>query len=269
MENILYAILVLGVMGAVFGAVLAFAAKVFHVEQDPRIAEVRSALAGANCGGCGFPGCDAYAQAVVLEGAAPNLCSPGGSKSAEKICEIMCLDNSAEAKYVAFVPCSGSSEKAKKLFEYEGPADCLAAMRFGNKGPKLCQFSCIGLGNCVNACMFGAMNIVNGVAEVDREKCVACMACAEACPKGIIKKVPYEQKVLVGCRSTDKGAAKRKVCDASCIACMKCQRECPHEAIVVENNIAVIDNDKCTGCGTCAKVCPRSIIHPQKIYVQD
>ena len=142
-------------------------------------------------------------------------------------------------------------------------------MRFGNKGPKLCQFTCIGLGNCVNACMFGAMNIVNGVAEVDREKCVACMACAEACPKGIIKKVPYEQKVLVGCRSTDKGAAKRKVCDASCIACMKCQRECPHEAIVVENNIAVIDYDKCTGCGTCAKVCPRSIIHPQKIYVQD
>ncbi len=142
-------------------------------------------------------------------------------------------------------------------------------MRFGNKGPKACQFSCIGLGTCVNACQFDAMHIVNGVAQVDREKCTSCMACASACPKGIIQKVPYEQRVLVGCRSNDKGAQTRKLCDAGCIGCMKCQRECPHEAIKVVNNLAVIDYDKCTGCGHCAEVCPRQIIHPQKVYVQD
>ena len=111
-------------------------------------------------------------------------------------------------------------------------------MRFGNKGPKACQFSCIGFGNCVRACQFDAMHIVNGVAVVDREKCTSCMACASACPKQIIQKVPYEQRVLVGCRSNDKGAQTRKLCDAGCIGCMKCQRECPHEAIKVENNVA-------------------------------
>ena len=266
--NIVYSILVLGIMGAVFGAILAFAAKIFHVEQDPRIDEVRAALAGANCGGCGFAGCDAYAAAVVAGEAPPNKCSPGGAATAEKVAAIMGLDAVAEVKYVAFVPCSGTDEAAKLFFDYEGPKDCVAAMRFGNKGPKQCQFSCIGFGNCVRACQFGAMHIVNGVAEVDREKCVACMACAEACPKKIIRKVPYEQRVLVGCRSEDKGAQTRKLCDAGCIGCMKCQKECPHEAIKVVNFVATIDYDKCTGCGHCAEVCPRHIIHPQKIYQQ-
>ena len=180
----------------------------------------------------------------------------------------MGLDAAPEVKYVAFVPCSGSAETAKLFFEYDGPKDCVAAMRFGNKGPKQCQFSCIGLGNCVRACQFGAMHIVNGVAKVDRDKCVGCMACADACPKKIIEKVPYKQAVLVGCRSEDKGAQTRKMCDAGCIGCMKCQRECPHEAIKVVNNVAVIDYDKCTGCGHCAEVCPRHIIHPQKVYEQ-
>ena len=227
MLNVLYAILVLGVMGAIFGGLLAFAAKIFYVEQDPRIEEVRAALAGANCGGCGYAGCDAYAAAVVAGEAPPNKCGPGGAAAAEKVAAVMGLDAAAPVKYVAFVPCSGSADKAKMFFNYEGPQDCLAAMRFGNRGPKECQFSCVGLGNCVRACQFGAMHIVNGVAEVDREKCVACMACAAACPKHIIRKVPYEQAVLVGCHSTDKGARTRKVCDAGCIGCMKCQRECP------------------------------------------
>ena len=132
----------------------------------------------------------------------------------------MGLDAVASVKYVAYVPCSGSCGTARDFFEYEGPADCVAAMRFGNKGPKACQFSCIGLGNCVRACQFGAMHIENGVAVVDREKCTSCMACASACPKGIIQKVPYEQRVLVGCRSNDKGAQTRKLCDAGCIGCM-------------------------------------------------
>ena len=269
MMNILYAVLVLGVMGAVFGAVLAFAAKIFYVEQDERVEAVRGALAGANCGGCGFPGCDGYAAAVVAGEAAPNCCAPAGAAGAAKIAEIMGLDAIEDQKYVAFVPCSGGDGHAQMFFDYDGPKDCVAAMRFGNKGPKSCQFSCIGLGNCVSACQFGAMNIVNGVAEVDREKCVACLACATACPKNIIQKVPYEQSVLVGCRSLDKGAQTRKMCDLGCIGCMKCQRECPAEAIKVTGGVAVIDYSKCTNCGHCAEVCPRGIIHPQKIYVQN
>ena len=150
--NIVYAMLVLGVMGAVFGGLLAFAAKIFYVEQDPRIGEVREALAGANCGGCGYAGCDAYAAAVVAGEAPPNKCSPGGAATAEKVAAIMGLDAAPEVKYVAFVPCSGNADAAKLFFDYDGPKDCVAAMRFGNKGPKECQFSCIGLGNCVRAC---------------------------------------------------------------------------------------------------------------------
>ncbi len=267
--NIIYAILVLGILGAVFGGLLAFAAKIFHVEEDERIGQVRECLAGANCGGCGYAGCDAYAAAVVAGEAPPNKCGPGGSKTAAAVAAIMGLDAVPDVKYVAYVPCSGSCDTAKNFFDYEGPKDCVAAMRFGNKGPKACQFSCIGFGTCVNACQFDAMHIVNGVAVVDREKCTSCMACAAACPKQIIQKVPYEQRVLVGCRSNDKGAQTRKLCDAGCIGCMKCQRECPHEAIKVVNNVAVIDYDKCTGCGHCAEVCPRQIIHPQKVYAQD
>lgn len=263
MMNILYAVLVLGVMGAIFGGLLAFAAKIFHVEQDPRIDEVRSALAGANCGGCGYAGCDAYAAAVVAGEAPPNKCSPGGAATAVKVADIMGLDAAPEVKYVAFVPCSGSAETAKLFFEYDGPKDCVAAMRFGNKGPKQCQFSCIGLGNCVRACQFGAMHIENGVAVVDREKCVACMACYDACPKKIIRKVPYEQRVLVGCRSEDKGAQTRKMCDAGCIGCMKCQRECPADAIVIKDSLARIDVSKCVQCGHCSDICPRHIIKVQ------
>lgn len=268
MNNVINAVLVLGIMGAVFGAVLALASKVFHVDVDERVTKVREALAGANCGGCGYPGCDGYAAAVVSGEAPTNKCVAGGAPTAAKVAEIMGVSAGMGEKMVAFVPCSGGNGIAKNFFEYSGPQDCVAAMRFGNKGPKECQFSCIGLGNCVRACMFDAMHIENGVAMVDREKCVACMACAEACPKDIIQKVPYNQKVLVSCRSHDKGARVIKVCETGCIGCMKCQKVCPTGAIVVKDNLAGIDYDKCIGCGKCVEVCPRNIIETQKIYVQ-
>ena len=134
-------------------------------------------------------------------------------------------------------------------------------MLFGGKSNKECRFACIGLGNCARACKFGAMHIVNGVAKVVRDKCVGCMACADACPKKIIERVPYKQAVLVACRNQDKGAVTRKICDVGCIGCMKCQRECPADAIKIENFVSKIDYDKCVGCGHCADICPRGIIN--------
>ena len=257
---ILEGIAVLGIMGAVFGALLAFAAKIFHVEVDPKQEAVRECLAGANCGGCGYPGCDGYAAAVAAGQAPVNCCVAGGQAAADKIAEIMGVSAGAEEKMVAFVPCSGAEGVAVKRFNYQGPQDCQAAMLFGGKSNKECRFACIGLGNCARACKFGAMHIVNGVAKVDRDKCVGCMACADACPKKIIEKVPYKQAVLVGCRNQDKGAVTRKICDVGCIGCMKCQRECPAEAIKIENFVSTIDYDKCVGCGHCADICPRGII---------
>ena len=135
------------------------------------------------------------------------------------------------------------------------------AMLFGGKSNKECRFACIGLGNCARACKFGAMHIVNGVAHVDEDLCVGCMACADACPKKIIERVPYKQAVLVACRNQDKGAVTRKICDVGCIGCMKCQRECPADAIKIENFVSKIDYDKCVGCGHCADICPRGIIN--------
>ena len=263
MNTIITAVLVLGIMGAVFGAALAFAAKIFYVEVDPKESAIRGCLAGANCGGCGFPGCDGYAKAVA-EGKAPtNKCVAGGPEAAAKIGEIMGVSADMGEKMVAHVPCSGGCGVAVPRFNYNGPQDCQAAMLFGGKSNKECTFACIGLGNCARACKFDAMHIVNGVAKVDREKCVACGACQDVCPKKLIEMVPYKQTVLQNCRNHDKGAVTRKICDAGCIGCMKCQRECPAEAIVVENFLAKIDYDKCVQCGHCVDICPRGILKDQ------
>ena len=259
--NILIAIAVLGAMGAIFGAALAFAAKIFHVEVDPKEAAVRECLAGANCGGCGFPGCDGYAKAVA-EGKAPtNKCVAGGPEAAAKIAEIMGVSTGAGEKMVAWVPCHGCSDAAVPRFEYNGPKDCQAAMLFGGKSNKECTFACIGLGNCERACKFDAMHVVNGVAKVDRDKCVGCGMCANTCPQKIIDILPKTSRVTVGCSSKDLGKNVTKACKVGCIGCKMCEKTCKFDAIHVVDNLAKIDPDKCKNCGMCAKACPRKIIH--------
>ena len=263
MSTTVLAVVVLGIMGAVFGLVLGFAAKIFHVDVDPKVSAVRECLAGANCGGCGFAGCDAYAAAVAAGEAPTNKCVAGGAAAAEKVAAVMGVEASAATKMVAFVPCAGETGVAARRFNYSGPQNCQSAMLFGGRDNKDCKFACVGLGNCVKACQFGAMNIVNGVAKVDRDKCVGCGACAEACPKKMIRLVPYDQKVIPTCSSKEKGAVVMKQCDAGCIGCMKCERECPAEAIKVTDNLAAIDYSKCIQCGHCADICPRHIIRHQ------
>ena len=261
MKTILLSMLVLGVIGGIFGALLAFASKIFRVEVDPKQEKVRAALAGANCGGCGYPGCDGYAAAVARGEAPTNRCVAGGAATAAAVAEIMGVTAGASEKMVAFVPCSGTEGHAEMRFNYTGPKDCRAAMLFGGKSNKTCTFACIGLGNCVKACKFDAMHIVDGIAKVDRYNCVGCGACADACPKSIIKLIPESQKVVPACSNKDKGARVMKICDFGCIGCMKCQRECPADAIVVKHNLATVDPAKCVGCGHCADVCPRHIIN--------
>ena len=260
MLRILLAVAVLGVLGALFGAILAFASNIFHVEVDPKQAAVRECLAGANCGGCGFPGCDGYAAAVAKGEAPTNKCVAGGAECAAKVAEIMGVSAGDTDKMVAFVPCSGTEGHAELRFNYSGPQDCQAAMLFGGKSNKSCTFACIGLGNCTRACQFDAIHIVDGVAKVDRSKCVGCGACADTCPKNIIKLIPEKQKIMPVCGNHDKGARVTKICDFGCIGCMKCQRECPADAIVVKDFLAQVDTSKCIQCGHCADICPRHII---------
>ena len=259
--NIIFAVAVLGLTALIFGVILAVAAKVFEVQVDERLPRIRECLAGANCGGCGYPGCDGCASAI-LEGKAPvSACAPAGAEGAAKIAEIMGMAAPTGERKVAHVICNGG-EAATKRFEYRGVQDCIGALKVG-AGPLDCAFGCLGFGSCVKACQFDAIHInEKGVAEVDPNKCTNCGACRIACPRKIIVEVPASKKVFVQCANKDKGPAAMKVCKNSCIGCGMCERECKKDAIQVVNGVAVIDYDKCVGCKLCTKVCPRDAISP-------
>lgn len=257
--NIIYAAASLSIMGLLFALILGFAAKAFAVEVDERIPKITEALPGANCGGCGYPGCGGLASAIV-EGSAPvNACPVGGSDCAAKIAEIMGVDAGSADKMVAHVHCNGGCN-AKDKFAYEGLEDCRAAMRVG--GNKVCADACLGMGSCVKVCPFDAIHIENGTAVVDKEKCTACKKCIAECPKNIISLVPYKNPVTINCSSKEKAPDVVKSCSVGCIGCKQCEKACKFDAIHVVNNIAVIDYDKCKACKVCAKVCPRNIISP-------
>ena len=261
MMNIVAAILVLGILGAVFGAVLSVASKIFEVKKDPREEEILSHLAGANCGGCGYPGCGGCAAAILAGDAPVTACAPAGAENAAAIAKIMGQEAPSGERQVAFVRCNGGVN-AKKRFDYIGVKDCISATKVA-AGPLECSFGCLGFGSCVSACQFGAMSIgPNGAAVVDPDKCTACMACAAACPRKLIVSVPVSKKVRVTCANQDKGKGTMSVCNNSCIGCGLCQRECKKDAIHVVNGVAVIDYDKCVGCKLCTKVCPRDAILP-------
>lgn len=258
--NIIFAVAALSIMGLLFAILLGIAAKAFAVEVDERIPLVRDCLPGANCGGCGYPGCDGLASAIV-EGKAPvNGCPVGGAECAQKIASVMGLEASQQEPKVAHVHCSGGCKAIDKA-KYEGLQDCNAAMRVAG-GPKECSFGCMGLGSCVSACAFDAIHIVDGKALVDPEKCVSCGKCVTVCPKKLIDIVQKSKKVHVNCTNQEKGAVAMKICEVSCIGCKKCEKSCKFDAIHVENNVAKIDYEKCKNCKMCSKACPRNCIEP-------
>lgn len=254
-------VILVSVIGAVCGVGLTLAAKFMAVPVDETAVKIRECLPGANCGGCGFAGCDDYAAALAADPTiAPNMCAPGGAAAAAAIAAVLGVDAGDTEPKVARVHCTGAEGVHKKSMEYQGFSTCAAAKGFFG-GPGECKNGCIGFGDCVAACKYDAIQVVNGVAWVDMEQCVACGACAKACPQALIKLVPKKSRVWVGCSSTDHGKITRQVCDAGCIGCKLCEKACKFEAIKVENNHAVIDTDKCKNCGLCAKACPRHIIH--------
>lgn len=257
--KILLPVLIFIGLGLLMGALLALASKLFAVKKDEKAEAIKECLPGANCGGCGYSGCDAYAAAVSAGDAPVNKCSVGGAEAASKIAQIMGVDAGEQVRMRAQVMCSGTGEYAKKKYIYEGIDDCVAASKIGG-GDKMCKNGCIGLGTCVRACPFDAIVVENGVAAVDYSKCKGCGICVSACPKGIIKLIPFDAKHWVGCMSVDDGKNTRKVCDVGCISCKLCQKNCLAGAINVDNFVASIDYDKCTGCDICTDKCPRHII---------
>lgn len=264
------AIVSLGLLGLIFGAVLALAAKKLAVKTDPREASVLEALPGANCGACGYPGCAGFASAIVAGKAPVSACPVGGAQVAARIGEIMGLavDTSAMTRRVAYVKCLGDNEACPAKFTYDGEPNCRAALLVGG-GPKLCSFGCLGLGSCVAACQFGAMQMSDrGLPVVDPVKCTACGKCVDACPRHLIELLDEDIAVCVACCSTAKGADVRKTCKVGCIGCGLCAKNCPAGAITVTDSLARIDQAKCTRCGICAEKCPPKCIVVQPDHVR-
>lgn len=261
MNTILYPVLILGGLGAVFAILLSVASNVFAVEVDPLIDAIDNVLPGANCGACGYPGCAGYAKAVANGEASLTACSVGGEPVATKIGEILGTDAGDIEREVAVVLCQGDCETAKEKFIYDGIADCRSAASIQG-GSKACSFGCLGCGTCVDACDFDAIEIVNGVAIIDKDKCVACGKCIPACPKDIIEFVPYDKEYIVKCMSTEAGKDVRQSCSVGCIGCQICVKACPKDAITFDNFLAKIDYDKCINCSICAGKCPTKAIFP-------
>ncbi len=259
-QGIIIATVLIGCVGLFVGLFLGVAGIKFAVEVDPNEELVLAELPGNNCGGCGYAGCSGLAAAIARGEAPVNGCPVGGEPVGEKIAAIMGVEATSGRKMAAFVKCQGTCDKAKTDYEYVGAKNCTMLSFVPNGGPKSCNYGCLGFGNCVKACQFDAIHVVDGVAVVDTDACKACGKCIEACPKNLIEMVPVDSQYRVSCSSKDKGPVVMKACDVGCIGCGICKKNCPAEAIEVTDFLAKIDYDKCTGCGTCAEKCPKKAI---------
>ena len=260
--DILIPVIVLLVAGVLCALLLTFASVFFGVKGDEKASAIRECLPGANCGSCGFSGCDSYAQALA-EGKTDktNLCTPGGDGTAKEVATILGVEAEDVVELVAHVACNGACNDNTKKFIYNAPRTCRSANMM-YQGDRECAYGCLGYGDCSNVCPRDAIEITErGIAVVDQRKCIGCGLCVRTCPNGLINLVKDTVRVVVKCSNHDKGAATRKVCLDGCIACGKCQKACPHDAIHVIDNLATIDYDKCTSCGKCREVCPVHCIH--------
>ena len=256
-------IVVLVGVGTFFGVVLALADKRFAMEVNPLIHEVEDILPKGQCGACGYAGCAKYAEAVVEdEDVPPNLCVPGKAAVAAKVAELTGKKaEAAEPKY-AQLKCRGTKTAAVMAARYEGIHDCAAA-KLIQGGPKGCKYGCIGFGNCVRACPFGALSMgEDGLPIVDKAICTGCGKCVSTCPQAILTLQSFEAPVQVECSSHDKGPVAKKLCQNACIGCGLCMRSCERGAIKIDRFVAVVDQEICKTCDnpTCLAKCPTKAI---------
>jgi Na+-translocating ferredoxin:NAD+ oxidoreductase subunit B len=259
-QVILYTIISLTAIGIIAAVVIYFVSKKFAVQEDSRIADVEQVLPNTNCGGCGQPGCHAFAVAVVNAGDLSTLhCPVGGNAVMKQVAGILGVQAVEKDPYVAVVRCSGSFEHRKKTNVYDGAGSCkiAAALYSGDTG---CAYGCLGMADCVEVCDFEAMYMdeKTGLPVIIEDKCTACNACVKECPKDIIELWPKgkkSQRVYIACMNEEKGSTARKECSVACSGCSKCFEACRYDAITMNNNLAVIDPEKCKLCMECVETC--------------
>jgi Na+-translocating ferredoxin:NAD+ oxidoreductase RNF subunit RnfB len=263
---ILYTILILVSLGIAAAIILYFVSQKFKVQEDPNLEKVMDALPSTNCGGCGFPGCSGFANALInADDLSPYHCPVGGNDVMKEVAEILGKEVKERDPYVAVVKCAGSIGVRIHSANYDGAPTCTIASDLFS-GERGCSDGCVGLGECVDACDFDAMYMdeTTGLPVVIEDKCTACNACVTACPKDIIELWPQgkkNKKIYVACVNEEKGGTARKQCQMACSGCSKCADECKYDAITVENNLAKVDYEKCKLCGKCVVACDvRNII---------
>jgi Na+-translocating ferredoxin:NAD+ oxidoreductase RNF subunit RnfB len=264
-QTIIITIVSLSGLGAVAAMILYVVARQFRVETDPRIDEIEEVLPATNCGGCGQPGCRAFAEALTQAADISDMhCPVGGNDVMKQVGQILGVEVKEKDPYIAVVKCSGSFEHRKKTNVYDGAPNCtVASMLYG--GDTGCAYGCLGLGECVDACDFDAMYMdeKTGLPVVIEDKCTACNACVKACPKDIMELWPRGRKnrrIFVACINEEKGGIAKKYCSVACTGCEKCVDVCRYDSVVVENNLAIIDPEKCKLCKDCVEVCPSKVI---------
>lgn len=260
MNPIVLAVLSVAIIALLCSVMLVVASKVMAVPEDPLFPAVRECLPGANCGACGYAGCDGYAKALATgEEKRTNLCVPGGDGAAANIAGVLGVEAEDVIEMVAAVFCGGDCTLAPERADYEGTLSCAAAKLISG-GPKACAYGCLGYGDCANVCPVHAISIVKGIAVVDPNLCIGCGICSKTCPNHIIHMIPQVQKVIDRCSNPNMGKPVMEVCKVGCIGCTKCSKVCPEGAITMEGNLAHVDYQKCTGCGTCVEACPTKSI---------
>lgn len=237
------AILILGSLGCLAALLLAMAARRFSVRVDPRQVALLEVLAGANCGACGYPGCDAYASALLAGTARPDLCRPGGAQTLARIGSILGIETTPLQARMAVVRCRGGREQARLKYDYRGLVDCRAAQKLA-LGPKLCPSGCLGMGSCVQHCPSNALSLDgSGLAVVDPNRCTGCGLCVSICPRKVITLAPAGSAIHVLCNSHESAAQVKAYCKAGCIGCRLCIKMAPG-CFVMDDSLAVVNYGK-------------------------
>lgn len=268
-SDIVVPVLILTGIGLFFAAMIMIVSRFFSVEENQRQTEIRGYLPGANCGACGFSGCDGYAAALADGDDNPSRCTVGGTALGTELAALLGLAPVSAEPVVAHVMCQGTTTHTSKRYEYSGTISCSAAHGLFS-GPNSCTYGCIGFGDCVYHCPYGAIDLIDGIAVINENKCKACGMCVQTCPKNLIYIVPKRPgATMVSCRNKWPGAQTRKNCTTGCIGCRKCYNSCEFGAITMDGPLAVINQELCTRCGKCEEACPthaiRSYFHTKPV----